>query len=512
MRTSLLSIATACLLTIPVAAQTETAASAYDQQLRPQVHFSPRQHWMNDPNGLVYFEGEYHLFFQYNPLGETPGHIGWGHAVSRDLLHWQELAGALPEANGEMIFTGSVVVDTHNSSKLCTGGKACLVAIYTGHRDGPPRLEAQDIAVSQDRGRTWQRYAGNPVLDLHEPEFRDPAVSWNEQSKSWIMAVSMPNDHKVLFYSSPDLKAWTQVSSFGPAGTVAGQWECPDLLRVPATRRHGKSTWALKVGLNPGSLQGGSGEQYFLGAFDGKTFTQSTAPGAHGWTDYGKDSYCAISYNGLRAGKLPTLIGWMDNWQYADKLPTAPWRGQMTLPRRLTWLTDSDGQSLRQQPVTAALRQGTGAVVRAHLAEGQTSMPLATLSSPAELNLRFTPGATQNFSLRLYSDESHWTEVGFDRVGMRLYVDRTHTGGEAPANFPARTEAPITSGRLFDLELILDRSSLEVFAQNGTIAMTNLLLNPAVSVRVELRRDDSAGVLSVTGRSWPLKSIWTSKK
>ena len=174
---------------------------AYQEPLRPQVHFSPKEHWMNDPNGLVYFEGEYHLFYQYNGRSMVAEHVGWGHAVSKDLLHWEELGVAIPEVNGEAAFTGSAVVDAKNTSGLCEGGKACLVAIYTGNvGDGPTQREWQNIASSQDRGRTWKTYVGNPVLDLHTKEFRDPGVSWNEQAKAWVMAVSMPNEHQVVFY------------------------------------------------------------------------------------------------------------------------------------------------------------------------------------------------------------------------------------------------------------------------------------------------------------------------
>lgn len=248
------------------------SAQQYAEQFRPQVHYSPAKNWMNDPNGLVFFQGEYHLFYQYNPTGDLPANISWGHAVSSDLLHWKELPVAIPATAETLIFTGSVVVDQHNSSGLCATNDACLVAIYTGHHphgEQPP-VETQDLAVSQDRGRTWQNYSGNPVLDRGAmANFRDPSVSWNEQTHSWLMTVALPDDHKVLFYTSPNLKQWTELTSFGPAGTVAGQWECPALVHLPASGARGDA-WVLKVGLNPGSLQGGSGEQYFVGNFDGQ--------------------------------------------------------------------------------------------------------------------------------------------------------------------------------------------------------------------------------------------------
>ncbi len=483
----------------------QQAAPGYQEPFRPQVHFSPQQHWINDPNGLVYFEGEYHLFYQYNPFGDTPGHISWGHAVSTDLLHWHELGTAIPAIGDDLVFTGSVVIDERNTSKLCTGGRACMIAVYTANKGtGKTQLETQDLAVSQDRGRTWTRYSGNPVLDLHMSDFRDPSASWNEQTHDWLMTVALPNEHQVAFYSSPDLKQWIRSSTFGPAGgATGGQWECPDLVEVPSAQPGAPAIWALKVGINPGGLQGGSGEQYFLGSFDGRTFTPSTDPGAHGWSDYGKDSYCAISYNHLPAGETPTLIGWMDNWQYADKLPTAPWRGQMTLPRRLTYVHDADGLALVETPLTEPLRKGSGQAL--HLAV--SSAPLQS-SSPVELTLRFEPGGAPQVSLRLYSDKSHWAEVGFDREKKVLFVDRTHADDIALPHYKTRIEAPLASGRPLDLRILLDRSSLEVFAQGGTLAMTNLLLPNATGVRLQLQGGPAT---KVEGHLWPLQPIWTAQ-
>ena len=225
-------IAAFALCAPPLAAQTQK----YDEPYRPQVHFSPAKNWTNDPNGLVYFDGEYHLFFQYNPFGDQWGHMSWGHAVSTDLLHWQELPVAIPEKDGIMIFTGSVVVDHENTAGFCTKGTDCLVAIYTGHSETTQGIrQTQNIAYSLDKGRTWTRYQNNPVLDLHLADFRDPSVSWDPNAHHWVMAVSLPKEHKVRFYSSPNLKDWTQLSDFGPAGDTAGDWECPDLLRIPSS-------------------------------------------------------------------------------------------------------------------------------------------------------------------------------------------------------------------------------------------------------------------------------------
>ncbi len=478
--------------------------AGYDQPYRPQVHFSPRENWTNDPNGLVYFRGEYHLFFQYNPFGDVWGHMSWGHAVSTDLLHWRELPVAIPEKAGEMVFTGSVVVDHANSSGLCAAGTECMVAVYTGYRKDEKRtLQNQNLAYSRDAGRTWTRYEGNPVLDLHMSDFRDPSVFWDEKGGSdkkghWVMAVALPLEHKVRLYRSPDLKQWTQMSEFGPMGAVSGDWECPDLVRVPPEKKGGAEVWVMKVGLNPGALQGGSGEQYFVGSFDGTRFNVGTESGAHGWTNYGKDDYCAISFNNLPAGAKPMLLGWMSNWQYAAKLPTSPWRGQMSVPRRLSYVRDAAGVALRQEPVIAQLRGAHAGVVSA--AE-------IVREAPFEMVLHFDPKAQTAFGVKLYSDEEHWTEIGFDPVTRVFYMDRMHAGEAVAPEFPVKTDAPLSKDRLYDLHLIVDRSSVEAFAQDGTIAMTNLVFPRSPRTRVVFFARDGEKP-AVKGEVWTLRSIW----
>ncbi len=509
-KTFLLMLSFLALSTVPSITLAQENRPLYDQPYRPQVQFSPQRNWTNDPNGLVYYQGEYHLFYQYNPVGDVWGHMSWGHAVSTDLLHWQQLPVAIPEREGEMAFTGSVVVDEKNTSGLCKTNSSCLVAIYTGHRgEGKSQHEVQDIASSQDRGRTWQYYSKNPVLDRGLSDFRDPSVSWSEDSKRWIMAVSLPNDHRVLFYTSADLKTWIEASSFGPQGAIGGQWECPDLIHVPG-EKGSKDMWALKVGLNPGAPQGGSGEQYFLGTFDGKAFKQSNSPGAHGWTDYGKDSYCAISFNNLPKNSNPVVIGWMNNWQYADKLPTSPWRGQMTVPRGLTVRQDEAGETLLQEPLVAPLRMLPAKKIQVKLGSLAQSVRIFDSQSPTELNVALTAADSSVLGLRIYSDEAHWTEAAFDLRKQVFYVDRTHSGMNVAQGFLTRTEAPLRSGRPLDMHLVLDRSSVAAFAQNGSIAMTNLVFPSTTKLRVEAFRAGGIKLVSISGSAWSLRSIWSS--
>ena len=254
----------------------------YHEPYRPQFHFSPRENWTNDPNGLVYANGLYHLFFQHNPFGDTWGHMSWGHATSPDLIHWKQQPVALPEENGVMIFTGSTVVDHRNTSGFCSGTQPCLVAIYTGHTmktETKPALQTQNLAYSNDGGHTWTKYARQSGAGSAYGGLPRPEGVLVVASKQWIMVVSLPDDHKARFYGSPDLKKWTQLSEFGPEGAVGGQWECPELFELPLDgKASGKKRWVLKIGLNPGGLQGGSGEQYFVGQFDGKRFINDNPP------------------------------------------------------------------------------------------------------------------------------------------------------------------------------------------------------------------------------------------
>ena len=260
---------------LPPAASAErfaTVAPSIEEPYRPQFHYTPAENWMNDPNGLVFHKGEYHLFYQHNPDGNSWGNMSWGHAVSTDLVHWTELPLAISHDENEMVFSGSVVIDNHNTTGFGTKANPAMVAIYTSATKGGPGQD-QSLAYSLDRGRTWTKYAGNPVLDIDNNEFRDPKVQWYAPTESWLMTVVKATERKVAFYSSTDLKSWTHLSDFGPQGAVGGVWECPDLFRLPVDGDTGVQKWVLVVSLNPGHLYGGSGTQYFVGDFDGTTFT-----------------------------------------------------------------------------------------------------------------------------------------------------------------------------------------------------------------------------------------------
>jgi fructan beta-fructosidase len=331
------------------------AQTTFQEPFRPQFHFTPERNWMNDPNGLVYHDGEYHLFYQYNPFGDKWGHMSWGHAVSSDFVHWKHLPLALSEQGEVMIFSGSAVVDSSNSSGFGKDDQPPMVAIYTGHREETKhakRVEDQRLAYSNDGGRTWAHYSGNPVIDIGSPEFRDPKVFWHEPTNQWIMVVVLSKEKKVRLYASHDLKKWTQLSEFGPAGAWRDPiiWECPDLFPLEVEREPSATKWVLIVNINPGGPAGGSGSQYFVGEFDGTRFTPDDAEGTL-WVDYGSDFYAAVTWSNVpESDGRRILLGWMSNWDYTQHIPTSPWRSAMTVPRSLRLERTSKGLRLVQEP------------------------------------------------------------------------------------------------------------------------------------------------------------------
>ncbi|MFF4781478.1 GH32 C-terminal domain-containing protein [Streptomyces griseorubiginosus] len=292
-----------------IVASPASAAPLHQEPYRPQFHFTPAQNWMNDPNGLIYYKGRYHLFFQYNPSGDTWGNMSWGHAVSTDLVHWKELPVAIPQDADEMVFSGSVVLDRNNTTGFGTAKNPPLVAVYTSlvKSNG---VQRQSLAYSTDGGTTWTKYSGNPVLDLGSTEFRDPKVFWYAPTRSWLMAVALSDQHRISFYNSADLKHWSHLSDFGPAGATGGVWECPDLFPLPVDGDAKKTKWVLAVNLNPGAIAGGSGAQYFVGDFDGTKFTADdsgpyTAPSGTALQDFESGSFGDWTASGSAFGSGP---------------------------------------------------------------------------------------------------------------------------------------------------------------------------------------------------------------
>jgi len=305
-----------------------------DHEYRPRIHFTPAENWMNDPNGLVWHKGEYHLFFQHNPQGRQWGHMSWGHAVSKDLLTWEELPIAIPEGDDGAIFSGSAVSDGDD-----------IVAIYTRHTE---TNQSQCIARSKDNGRTFVKYENNPVLDENKKDFRDPKVF--KYMDHWIMCAAQPHEHQISFYSSTDLINWKHLSDFGPAAAQDGVWECPDLFPLYLNK---KEVWVLIVSLNPGGLYG-SGTQYFIGDFDGTTFVPRYSTDKPRWLDFGKDNYAGVTFSNEPNGKR-ILIGWLANWTDVKNHPETSWTTQMTIPRELGLMNYKKEIVLTQKPLCDTL-------------------------------------------------------------------------------------------------------------------------------------------------------------
>ncbi len=501
---AVLAVSVGCTPSAPPARPEPT----YTEKYRPQYHFTPAVNWMNDPNGLVYFDGEYHLFYQHNPEGIRWGHMSWGHAVSTDLVHWEHLPVALPEADGVMAFSGSAVVDWNNTSGCGDGETPPLVAIYTGHRPAErpeDERQAQHVAYSTDRGRTWTKYAGNPVLDLDLPHFRDPKVFWYEPDGKWVMVVALAADHQVQFYASDDLKDWALLSTFGPAGGNGGFWECPDLFDLPVDGDPTRTRWVPEVDLGDGAYAGGSGGQYFDGHFDGTTFTPGSDTAR--WVDSGKDFYAAITWaDVLPRDRRRLWIGWMNNWQYAQDVPTEPWRSVQSLPRTLALRTVDGAPTLVQRPVEELQRLRRTPV---HLEE--TPLPEGTLpladrgiaGAALELVATFDAGNAETVGLKVRVGDGEETLIGYDVAA----------GTEAGfhENFVGRHDGPLAleDGRA-QLQVFVDWSSVEVFASQERVVPTDQIFpSPARDGVARFAEGGAARLVSLD--AWTLASIRESR-
>jgi len=462
--------------------------SKYSEKYRPQIHFSPEKGWMNDPNGLVYHDGEYHLFYQHHPYSSMWGPMHWGHAVSNDLIHWKHLPIALyPDSLG-YIFSGSAVSDSENRSGLGTADNPPLIAFFTYHdpvaQDEGREFEVQQqaVAYSTDNGRSWTKYDNNPVVkNPGIRDFRDPKVVWHPVSERWIMCVAAWQT--IRFYSSANLLDWTFESEFGEGyGSKEGVWECPDLfpLKINDT---GETKWLLIVNINPGNPAGGTGTQYFVGDFDGTHFT--TIQREPLWLDYGKDNYAGVTWSNMPDGRR-VLIGWMNNWEYASDQPTMHWSGSATLPRELGLRKVRDNNLLTSRPV-AELRKlyGKSNKIRKLKVNGSRQIFEGRMfvGSPVEIELTFDvsemtrmdfPG---KFGLRLSNRLGEHYTIGYDNIVKYYYADRTHaTSEDFSPLFSSMQYAPylIESERV-TWKIILDWSSVEWFASDGDVVITNLV-------------------------------------
>lgn len=475
---------------------------------RPLYHHTPSYGWMNDANGMVYKDGEYHLYFQYNPYGSKWGNMHWGHAVSTDLMHWKELQPAIARDTMGHIFSGSSVVDKNNTAGY---GNGAIIALYTSASDKNGQIQC--MAYSTDNGRTFTKYEGNPVLRPFDglKDFRDPKVFWYEPAKAWYMIVSA--DKEMRFYKSDDLKKWTYISGFGRGyGMQPCQYECPDFVQLPVNGDKNNMKYVMLMNVNPGCLFGGSATEYFVGDFDGKNFTCVDDPHVPKWLDYGKDHYATVCFS--NTGDRVIALPWMSNWQYANVTPIKQYRGANGLPRELSLYT-KDGRyyvAANVAPEVKAIRKETKTVEDIKTGASVDKKGVAAGYDGAfEIEFDVTPAAGGTAGIEVYNDKGEKTMIYFDLKQMRAVMDRTQSGltdfgklaephdiekkadaarqskGQQPMrienavnyknDFALGTWAPLNlcEDKTYHVDVFVDKCSVELFVDGGRIAMTNLV-------------------------------------
>ena len=464
---------------------------------RPEYHHTPLYGWMNDANGLVYKDGEYHLYFQYNPYGSKWGNMHWGHSVSKDLVHWEHLDPAIARDTLGHIFSGSTVIDKNNSAGY---GKDAMIAFYTSASDEHGQIQC--MAYSNDNGRTYTKYEKNPILTPFDglKDFRDPKVFWYEPAHKWYMIVSA--DKNMRFYSSTDLKQWEYLSQFGEGyGVQPNQFECPDFIQLPVDGNKDNMKWVMIVNINPGCPFGGSATEYFIGDFDGKEFKCDTDKSVTKWLDFGKDHYATVCFS--NTGDRIIAVPWMSNWQYANVTPIRQYRGANALPRELSLYTKNGEIYMAANVVkeTEALRKSTRNIESISV-EGETVIDSITdgLNSGVELEMDIVPGKAQTVGFDIMNAKGEKTKIYLDLKSGRAVMDRTESGliafGEKAEphfkenhdrrktesinyinDFALGTWAPLSlcEGKSYHLNVFVDKCSVELFVDGGRIAMTNLV-------------------------------------
>ncbi len=447
--------------------ETSDTFNVPDEKYRPLYHFSPKYGWMNDPNGMFYKDGEYHLYYQHNPYAAVWGNMSWGHAVSRDLVHWEHRPVALKSDAWGAIFSGSSVVDKDNAAGF---GKDAIVAFYTS----AGARQMQSIAYSTDNGATFKKYADNPVVTSDATDFRDPKVIWHEPSKKWIMVLAVGQE--MQFRSSSDLKHWTYESSFGEGeGCHDGVWECPDLVELPIEGTN-ETRWMLVCNINPGGPFGGSATQYFIGSFDGHKFVNES-PGKTKWMDYGKDHYATVSWSNAPEGRC-VAIAWMSNWQYANVLPTTYFTSSNSVARDLSLYRYAGDVYVKSAPIKELEKCFKEQLSKSRLSVNKKPVSVVLPKSAGEayaIDLTLEKGSADKISMELINAEGEKVVLSCD--GTKFSVDRTKSGNvDFSGDFPAVTVAPINSdASAVALRIFVDRGSVEVFGNGGRFVLTNIV-------------------------------------
>ena len=466
----------------------QVSAVMQDTDYRPNFHFTPKENWMNDPNGMFYLDGTYHLFYQYHPESSTWGTMHWGHATSKDMISWQHQPVALfPDEHG-WIFSGSAVVDKNNTSGLGSDGQVPIVALFTyhdmeGEKSGRDDFQTQGMAYSLDKGKTWIKYKNNPVLkNPGIRDFRDPKVTWDAQRNQWVMALA--TYEKNLFYTSKDLIDWEFASDFGEGiGAHGGVWECPDFIPMKV---QGTDTvkWVLIQSLNPGAYNGGSGTQYFVGDFDGKTFTPESYVNDLGekhdyWIDFGKDNYAGVTWNNAPGGRT-LFIGWMSNWEYANVVPTETWRSTSTIARELKLHLVDGVYRISSAPVMELDSYLDKSFTKAsmELSKGSTIVSVDDVSlSKTELSFEIPKLEDKDYKFLLTNAIGDSLTFGYDHSKAQFYIDRSKSGKvDFNENFAKKPSvAPrISDNENLSVTVLLDKTSIELFFDKGTTVMSEI--------------------------------------
>lgn len=448
----------------------DTFDDANREEFRPLYHHSPLYGWMNDPNGMFYKDGEYHLYYQWNPYGSMWGNMNWGHSSSKDLISWQHHPVAIQPNGLGTVFSGSSVVDKDNTAGF---GKGAVIAIYTS----AGASQMQSLAYSLDNGMTFHVYENNPIIAA-DKECRDPNMFWHEKSSKWILILAAALEKEMWIYSSPDLKNWTKESSFGHGyGAQDGVWECPDLMELPV-RGTDRTKWVLICNINPGGPFGGSAAQYFVGDFDGKTFTCDTKPEITKWMDYGKDHYAAVSWSNAPE-KRHTVIAWMSNWQYANNVPTTQYRSGNSVPRDLSLYTSAGETYLKSSPSRELLKL-RGKEEKKHSFKVDRTYNMDKLLSDNtgtyEIEMTIKNRNAEVIGFQLFNSKGEEVDIYYNLVEKKFAMDRSKSGVVSfSSDFPVLTLAPIEGNSEMTLRLFVDKSSLEAFGDDGRFAMTNLV-------------------------------------
>lgn len=462
------------------------------EKFRPVYHHTPAYGWMNDPNGMFYKDGVYHLYFQWNPYGSVWGNMHWGHSTSTDLMHWNfEGCAIVPDAWGA-IFSGSCVVDHNNTAGF---GKGAVVAFYTSAKATPwGDVQSQSMAYSLDNGKTFTKYEGNPILTSSEKDFRDPKVFWYAPGKHWVMMLAVGQHMEI--YSSVNLKEWKKESEFGAMqGAHGGVWECPDLVEIPVEGTREKK-WVLICNLNPGGPFGGSAAQYFVGSFDGKKFVNES-PTQTKWMDWGKDNYATVTWNNAPDGRCIAL-GWMSNWQYANNVPTRQYRSANTLARDLTLYREGQELYLKSTP-SSEVKKARGKKVSIPSFKVSEKHEMVNLfeekQGAYEVEIVIQNTGASKIAFCLLNDKGEKVSMYYDLNRKQFVMDRSESGKiDFSKDFPAVTVAPVNVDKELTLRLFVDRSSIEAFGEDGKFVMTNLVFpsQPYVKMCFEADKNEYA--------------------